>query len=42
MKKFEYKGKLLLIGVNYSTKTGKHTCRIEEYNRENPKQGAVM
>lgn len=32
MKKFGYEGKLLLIGVNYSTKTGKHTCKIEEYN----------
>lgn len=31
MKKFGYEGKLLLIGVNYSTKTGKHTCNIEEY-----------
>lgn len=31
MKRFGYSGKLLLIGVNYSTKTGKHTCRIEEY-----------
>jgi len=32
MKKFGYEGKLLLIGVNYSTKTGKHTCKIEESN----------
>ncbi|MDO5350937.1 MAG: AAA family ATPase [Lachnospiraceae bacterium] len=31
MKKFDYEGKLLLIGLNYSTKTGKHTCKIEEY-----------
>ncbi|MDO4338310.1 MAG: AAA family ATPase [Eubacteriales bacterium] len=31
MKKFGYEGKLLLIGLNYSTKTGKHTCRIAEY-----------
>lgn len=23
--------RVLLIGVNYSTKTGKHTCKIEEY-----------
>ena len=32
LKKFDYKGKLLLIGVNYSTSTGKHTCKIVEYN----------
>ncbi len=32
MKKFGYKGRILLIGLNYSTKTGKHTCKIEEYN----------
>lgn len=32
MKKFDYKGKILLGGVNYSTKTGIHSCKIEEYN----------
>lgn len=31
IKKFGYKGKVLLIGINYSTKTGKHICKIEEY-----------
>ncbi|MDO4337735.1 MAG: AAA family ATPase [Eubacteriales bacterium] len=29
LKKFDYEGKVLLIGINYSTKTGKHTCKIE-------------
>lgn len=32
MKKFDYKGRLLLVGLNYSTRTGKHTCKIEEYS----------
>lgn len=32
LKKYDYDGELLLIGVNYSTKTGKHTCKIEQYN----------
>lgn len=31
MKKFDYEGRILLVGLNYSTKTGKHTCKIEEY-----------
>lgn len=31
LKKFEFEGKLLLVGLSYSTKTGKHTCKIEEY-----------
>ena len=31
IKKFDYKGELLLVGINYSTKTGTHTCRIEKY-----------
>lgn len=31
IKKFDYEGKVLLVGLNYSTKTGKHTCKIEEY-----------
>lgn len=32
MKKFDYRGKLLCVGLNYSTKTGRHSCKIEEYN----------
>lgn len=32
MRQFDYDGKLLLIGINYSTKTGRHTCRIEEFH----------
>lgn len=31
MKKFDYEGRLILVGLNYSTKTGKHTCKIEGY-----------
>lgn len=27
----DYHGKILLVGVGYSKKTGKYTCRIEEY-----------
>lgn len=26
----QYKGNLLLVGINYDSKTGKHTCSIEE------------
>lgn len=32
LKQFDYEGKLLMIGINYSTETAKHTCRIEEYH----------
>ena len=32
IKKFDYRGELLLVGINYSTKTGTHTCRIEKYS----------
>lgn len=28
----EYKGKLLLVGINYNLKSRHHTCRIEEWN----------
>lgn len=31
LKKVGIRDKILLVGVNYSTKTGKHTCVIEEY-----------
>lgn len=31
LRKFGYEGDILLIGINYSTKTGKHTCKIEDY-----------
>lgn len=31
IRKFDYDGNLLLIGLNYDTKSGKHTCRIERY-----------
>lgn len=31
-KKFGYDGDLLLVGINYSTKTKKHTCKIEKYH----------
>ena len=27
-----YEKNLLLVGINYSTKTGKHTCKIERYS----------
>lgn len=27
----DYKGKLLLVGINYDKKTKKHTCKIEEH-----------
>ena len=29
-----YSGKLLLVGINYSTKTKAHECVIEEYYKE--------
>ncbi len=32
LKKFDYEGEILLVGVNYSTKSKKHTCRIERYS----------
>ena len=32
MKKFDYDGDLLLVGVNYDEKNGKHTCKIERYH----------
>lgn len=34
MRKFDYDGELLLIGLNYNAKNGKHTCRIERYERK--------
>ena len=30
----EYKGNILLVGVNYNKKTKKHECVIEEYTKE--------
>lgn len=30
LKQFHYQGELLLVGINYSTKTKKHTCKIEK------------
>lgn len=32
IKKFDYKGELILVGINYSTKNKKHACRIEKYH----------
>ena len=29
-KQFRYKGKILLVGINYNSKTKKHTCKIKE------------
>lgn len=31
--KFKYRGKILLVGINYNTKTKTHTCRIKEVER---------
>ena len=31
LEKFKYHGELLLVGINYSTRTKKHTCKIEKY-----------
>lgn len=31
LEKVGIRDKILLVGVNYSTKTGKHTCIIEKY-----------
>ena len=31
---FRYKGPILLVGINYNTKTKKHTCRIKEARKE--------
>lgn len=30
-KKFGYEGELLLVGINYSTNSKKHSCKIEKY-----------
>lgn len=30
----DYRGKILLVGINYDRKTRKHQCRIEEENKE--------
>ena len=30
LKQFDYQGEFLLVGINYSTKTKKHTCKIEK------------
>ena len=35
LKKFDYTGELLLVGINYSEKTGKHTCKIERFRGTN-------
>lgn len=32
MGRFDYDGELLLIGLNYNTKNGVHTCKIERYD----------
>ena len=29
----EYKGDLLMVGINYNKKTREHTCIIEEYKK---------
>ena len=29
----EYHGKVILVGINYSPETGKHSCKIERINR---------
>ncbi|MBR1627699.1 MAG: hypothetical protein IJ679_00330 [Lachnospiraceae bacterium] len=26
----DYRGEILLVGINYTKKTGKYTCRIEK------------
>lgn len=31
LKKFKYHGEILLVGINYSTRFKKHTCKIERY-----------
>ena len=33
--KFKYRGKILLVGINYNAKTKKHTCRIKEISVNN-------
>ena len=33
--KFKYRGKILLVGINYNAKTKKHTCRIKEISSNN-------
>ena len=30
----DYHGELLLVGINYTKKTGKYTCRIEKWENE--------
>ncbi len=33
LRQYDYHGEFVIIGINYSTKTGRHECRIEEYVR---------
>lgn len=32
VQKLDNRGDILLVGISYDTKTGKHTCRIEKYH----------
>lgn len=38
----DYKGKILLVGVNYEKKTKKHTCVIEELESKDMKKQTVQ
>lgn len=29
----DYGGEILLVGINYDSKSKKHTCKIERYDR---------
>lgn len=33
-RRFGYEGEILLVGINYSVKTKKHTCKIIRYDRQ--------
>lgn len=33
-RRFGYEGEMLLVGINYSVKTKKHTCKIIRYDRQ--------
>lgn len=37
LEKFKYQGELLLVGINYNSRTKKHSCKIEKYHRKGTK-----
>ena len=37
----DYSGEIILVGINYSKKSGKYTCRIEKREREGQEEGQL-